>query len=75
MDLAIFPNPTNEMITLTSSKAIEKIEIYSMVGELVLSTDANNFVIELNLSALEAGLYTLNVHGANGVKTARIVKN
>lgn len=75
MDVAIYPNPTNEMLTLTSSKAIEKIEVYSMVGDLVLSTDANNFVVELNLTALEAGLYTLNVHGANGVKTARIVKN
>ena len=75
MDVAIYPNPTNEILTLTSSKAIEKIDIYSMVGDLVLSTDANNFVVELNLTALEAGLYTLNVHGANGVKTTRIVKN
>jgi hypothetical protein len=75
MDVAIFPNPTNEMITLTSSKAIEKIEIYSMVGELVLSTETNNFVVELDVKSLEAGLYTVNVLGANGTQTARIVKN
>jgi hypothetical protein len=75
MDVAIYPNPTNAMLTLTSSKAIEKIEVYSLVGELVLSTNANNFVVELDVTALEAGLYTINVHGANGVQTARIVKN
>jgi hypothetical protein len=75
MDVAIFPNPTNEIITLTSSKAIEKIEIYSMVGELVLSTETNNFVVELDVKSLEAGLYTVNVLGANGAQTARIVKN
>ena len=75
MDVAIFPNPTNEMITLTSSKAIEKIEIYSMVGELVLSTETNNFVVELDVKSLETGLYTVNVLGANGTQTARIVKN
>jgi hypothetical protein len=75
MDVAIYPNPTNAMITLTSSKAIEKIEVYSLVGELVLSTQSNNFVVELDVTSLEAGLYTVNVHGANGVQTARIVKN
>ena len=75
MDVAIYPNPTNAMITLTSSKAIEKIEVYSLVGELVLSTLTNNFIVELDVTSLEAGLYTVNVHGANGIQTARIVKN
>lgn len=75
MDVAIYPNPTNAFITLTSSKAIEKIEVYSLVGELVLSTETNKFVVELDITSLEAGLYTVNVHGANGMQTARIVKN
>ena len=75
MDVAIYPNPTNALITLTSSKAIEKIEVYSLVGELVLSTETNKFVVELDITSLEAGLYTVNVHGANGIQTARIVKN
>ncbi len=75
MDVSIYPNPTNALITLTSSKAIEKVEVYSLVGELVLSTETNNFVVELDITSLEAGLYTVNVHGANGIQTARIVKN
>jgi hypothetical protein len=75
MDVAIYPNPTNAFITLTSSKAIEKIEVYSLVGELVLSTETNKFVVELDITSLEAGLYTVNVQGANGIQTARIVKN
>jgi hypothetical protein len=75
MDVAIYPNPTNAMITLTSSKAIEKIEVYSLVGELVMTSQSNKFVVELDVTSLEAGLYTVNVHGANGVQTARIVKN
>ncbi len=54
---------------------IEKIEVYSLVGELVLSTETNKFVVELDITSLEAGLYTVNVHGANGIQTARIVKN
>ena len=75
MDVAIYPNPTNALITLTSSKAIEKVEVYSLVGELVLTTETNNFVVELDITKLQAGLYTVNFHGANGLQTARIVKN
>jgi hypothetical protein len=75
MDVSIYPNPTNALITLTSSKAIEKIEVYSLVGELVLSTETNKFVVELDITSLEAGLYTVNVHGANSIQTARIIKN
>ena len=75
MDVTIYPNPTNAMITLTSTKAIEKIEVYSLVGELVLSTETNNFLVELDITTLESGLYIVNVHGANSSHTARIEKN
>jgi hypothetical protein len=71
----IFPNPTNGMFTLNSSKSIDKIEVYSLLGELVLSETANKFNIELDITKLENGLYTIYIHSDNGVQMSRLVKN
>lgn len=74
-DLTIYPNPTNALLTITSSKTISKIDVYSIVGELVLSMEAGNPIVDLDVTSLETGVYTMNVHGTNGFQTVRIIKN
>ena len=73
--LSIYPNPTNSIFTISSESLIEKIEIYSVVGELVKTVNVNNVKAEINIENLEVGVYSIFVHGLNGKQTAQIVKN
>jgi hypothetical protein len=75
MDVSIYPNPTNSTFKITSTKAIGKIEIYSLVGELVYTIESNKFEVDLDISSLEAGIYTISVNGSNSNQNARIIKN
>jgi hypothetical protein len=75
MDVTISPNPTDALLTFKSATTIEKIEVYSVIGELVLSMDANDVVFELDITGLDAGMYNVNVYGSAGVQTSRVIKN
>lgn len=63
---SIFPNPTNDQITVNSQQTIYKYEIYDQLGRLVKSENnvqATNFSI--NLNALAADTYVLKTFSSN----------
>ncbi|MFZ4786247.1 MAG: T9SS type A sorting domain-containing protein, partial [Flavobacteriales bacterium] len=62
----LFPNPTNQDITLQLGKDLVnqqvEIRVYDMLGQLVLNTkSANTEFIPLTIEALAAGTYTLTL--------------
>ena len=70
--LQIFPNPAKEEIFIKSDLQIEKVEIYSLTGALLLSE--NNFNEKISVSALSRGVYLLKVFTDKGVIINKIVK-
>ena len=70
-EFQIFPNPSNENITLTTNFQINnptKINIYNLTGKLVLSenVDINNGSSEnINVSSLMSGVYLLEIKNSN----------
>ncbi|EJL73591.1 Por secretion system C-terminal sorting domain containing protein [Chryseobacterium populi] len=57
--ISIYPNPVKDMIYIKGTKAIEKAEIYNMVGQKVISSDAVKQ--QINVSSLSKGNYILQV--------------
>lgn len=57
--VSIFPNPTQEFITIVSgnSKPIDKIEVMNLQGTIVLTTKEN----QLSLKGLQKGTYFIRV--------------
>ena len=76
-ELIVAPNPAMDQLKLTlnqSTLASTLIEIYSSNGQLVLSENYfNTNVIDLNISELRKGIYTLRVIN-DSIKTRKIVK-
>ncbi|MDR0873533.1 MAG: T9SS type A sorting domain-containing protein [Prevotellaceae bacterium] len=70
--LKIFPNPVKDEIFIKSDLQIQKVEIYSLTGVLLLSE--NNFNEKLSVSALPAGVYLLKVYTDKGMAVSKIVK-
>ncbi len=69
-DIMIFPNPSNQIVNISSSQSIQNIEVYDVTGKLVLSPRNDNHQkhIELNLSAFGNGIYFIQVT-SNDIKS------
>ncbi len=69
----VFPNPTNDIISVSINKdEINKIEVISSQGNVVLSTNESTFSIR----SLEAGIYFLKVYSSNeNMLLKKIIKN
>ena len=72
LSLQIFPNPTEDEIFIQSNLQIEKVEVYSLLGSLLISED--NFNNKISVSALHAGIYLLKVYTNKGFVVRKIVK-
>ena len=72
-NIKVFPNPTSGKITIESLKStIKNVEIYSVIGSKVFSTQENRF----NIDNLSTGVYVLRMTSNDGaVYTRRIIRN
>ena len=71
----IYPNPTNNILYLNSSKS-SNWELINEVGQVVLSGSTNNANKQkVDISALQNGIYFLKVQTDNSVTTHKVLKN
>lgn len=66
-DLALFPNPVNQILNINTSTRINNIEIYNIIGELLISTTET----KINLSDLSSGVYSVKISFNNNLPIAR----
>jgi len=71
LDLFSFQNPVVDTLKITSAVEIEKVEIYSILGHLVLSTTADCNQIDIN--NLSKGVYLLTVYSGNKKSSKKMV--
>ncbi|MEJ6791963.1 MAG: T9SS-dependent M36 family metallopeptidase [Lacinutrix sp.] len=75
---SIFPNPANNVLNINVKKNFGKVNITltDINGRLVLSQEANlSSSTELNISALQSGMYILTIKGENINTNDKIIKN
>ena len=72
--LKAYPNPVHDVFTLTSPEKMDKIEVYSALGELVFTASPGSSKTQLNLAHLKTGLYLVKVHAQGQTQTLRVVK-
>ena len=66
--ISLYPNPTQEVLNISSSISITKIEVYDLLGKKVASNDnASN----VNVSDLGKGAYIVKVVQENGSVAAK----
>ncbi|MBI3502925.1 MAG: T9SS type A sorting domain-containing protein [Bacteroidetes bacterium] len=77
-DISIFPNPTNGMFTVQSSKfKIQGYKLYSVMGECLYEKTLNIEQETLNCilpSGLGRGIYFLKLTTENGITVRKIIK-
>ena len=70
--MSIYPNPAKHEIFIKSELQIEKVEIYSLTGSLMITE--NNYNEKISVSTLPQGIYLLNVYTDTGLVVSKIVK-
>lgn len=73
-NLAIYPNPVKDILTINHADAIERIELYSSTGQLLLAEKPDNVQVLLNLERLSAGVYYAGISAGGVAKKVKIIK-
>jgi len=66
-----FQNPTHDILNITSKSTIDKVEIYNIIGNKVLSTTSNTSKLET--SNLPKGIYLLTVYSGTKKSTKKLM--
>ncbi len=67
----VYPNPVHNVLHIKSSKLPDKVEIYSLTGQKVISLEHHNTIPTDNLNT---GFYIVKIYLDNQVQTIKILK-
>lgn len=75
--LTAFPNPVEEVLTITSDEQLASVKIYTITGDLVLAQPViSDEIIQLSFAELQAGFYFVVGTSLNGDEfVSKIAKN
>jgi hypothetical protein len=74
--ISISPNPTNGSLTINSKTELQKIEVVTITGQVLLSEVPTNGSHTLHLDNFANGIYFVNVYQNNQiVKREKVVLN
>ena len=74
-DILIYPNPTQDKLTIESGDLqINRVEICDLAGRAVFGQPQGS-PLQINVSALPAGIYLIKIHTEKGIVTRKVVKN
>jgi PKD repeat protein len=74
MFVDIYPNPSDAFVNIVSSDIIERIEIYDMLGKMVIVNGNDNQNLVLSLQEFTNGVYTFRIHTVKGIVVKRVVR-
>lgn len=72
--LNIYPNPVQEKLSISNQNTIESVTVSNLLGQQVLYKVANATDLQIDLSALQQGVYLIKIASEGKEKTMKIVK-
>ena len=71
MSIKYYPNPVDDVLTISSDKKVSKISVYSTAGQLLKEIDHSNVI---NLGHLPSGVYFVKTVVEGQTETAKVIK-
>jgi surface protein len=69
-----YPNPVNSLLTITANNYIKKVEVYNLLGQLLIDKLFDNTTISIDLNELPNSIYMVKVKSNNLSKEFKILK-
>lgn len=73
-NLNVFPVPIQDFLTISNNSAIDRVEIYNLLGQIIFSKKYNSNVVKIDFSSFDSGVYLAKVYSDNNMKSMKIVK-
>lgn len=73
-DLTYYPNPTEDVLNLSSKNAIEHVSVYSIIGQNVMEISPNQTDVTLQVASLNPGVYLLKLAINGQTATYKFIK-
>ncbi len=73
-DFSIFPNPTSDVITISSDTTIESVSLYNNLGSKVFTSSPNESSTTINVANFAFGTYLIKVTFESDTKISRFIK-
>ncbi|MBL0012423.1 MAG: T9SS type A sorting domain-containing protein [Flavobacterium sp.] len=73
----MYPNPANSLLNIVSKNEIDitSIEVYNILGQLVLAIPNENNISSIDVSSLKPGNYFIKINSDKGTTNAKFAKN
>ncbi|RAJ16422.1 T9SS type A sorting domain-containing protein [Olleya aquimaris] len=73
-DFNIYPNPTKNNWNVKATQLVKTVEVYDVLGKLVVVKDVNSSEFVIETATLNIGLYFAKLSSENGSKTVKLIK-
>jgi hypothetical protein len=74
-DLMIYPNPTSELLNISHSSEIQKIELINSLGMILYSKSVGSKKHEFTIYHYNQGLYFIKIYSGGSVYISRVIIN
>ncbi|MEM5566492.1 T9SS type A sorting domain-containing protein [Psychroserpens sp. AS72] len=69
-----YPNPVKDILKIKSSRAIDKVEVFNVLGQGIISIDLQNTIQNIDMSNVQVGVYFIIISIENQTNTIRVIK-
>ena len=70
----IYPNPVNDVLNIEYTAVLKQVEVFNVVGQKVISTNANGTSVQIDMSHLPAGTFFVKATSGNASKVYKVIK-
>jgi len=74
-EFRIYPNPANVLLNINTSRNDYDITIFNLIGQSILSKNANDGMQRIDVGTLPSGVYIIEMRSDEFVETQKFIKN
>jgi len=71
---SVYPNPVTDILNVRSQAVVDDVAVYDILGKLVLKTTPDTVSTTIDMSALNSGVYLVQVTIGGASKTVKVIK-
>ncbi len=72
--VTVYPNPASDIVILQSFQMITNISMFDVMGREVTTLSINSLSAQIDVSALNGGIYFFSIETERGVITKKVIK-
>lgn len=72
---SVYPNPVDDMLTITGRDNLKSIVIYNAIGQQILELNPDQKDLQINTTTFNSGVYFLKLNTEKESRTIKIIKN